>query len=145
MSKERCHCSFPYCKKWFPLIFSCFLHWRSDARVLKAKKRSFERLLEADLHGASSLLFRTSWSSRSSLLGSNIHLTHEILNHTYPPVPLNTVSSPMGKKRKYYVEHPNSIKIILESIGGKVKLEARIHWMGLSTPRHQVCSLSNHC
>ena len=31
------------------------------------------------------------------ILGSNLHLTHEILNHTYPHMPLNTVSSPMGK------------------------------------------------
>ena len=25
-----------------------------------------------------------------------------------------------------------------------MKLEARIHWKELSTPRHEVCSLSNH-
>jgi len=82
----------------------------------QGKKRSFERILEADLRGASSLWFRTSWSSRSSLLGSNLHLTHEILNHTYPPMPLNTGSPPMGKRRKNCVAYPNSVKIILESL-----------------------------
>ena len=145
MSKERFHHFFPQYKKRCPLITTYLLLCRRSALVLKEKKRSFERILEACLHGASSLWFRTSWSSISFIFGSHLHLTHEILNHTYPPMPLNTGSPPMGKRRKDCVAHPNSIKIILESIGGKVKLEARIHWMGLSTPRHQGCSLSNHC
>jgi len=116
MRKERCHRSFPNYKNLCPLITAYLLLWISGARVLNAKKRSFERLLEADLRGASSLWFRTKWSSRSSLLGSNLHLIDEILNHTYPPMPLNTSSSPMGKRRKNCVAYPNSVKIILESL-----------------------------
>ena len=49
-------------------------------------------------------------------LGSNMHLTDEILNHAYPPMPLNTGSPPMGKRRKNCVTYPNSVKIILESL-----------------------------
>ena len=51
-----------------------------------------------------------------SILGSYLHLTHDILNHTYPPMPLNTGSPPMGKGRKNSVAYPNSVKIILESL-----------------------------
>ena len=116
MRKERCHHSFPYCKKRFPVITFGLLLWRSGTQVLKEKKRSFERILKYDLHRASSLWFRTSWILRSSLLGSNIHLTHDILNHTYPPMPLNIGSPPMGKERKNCISYPNSIKIILESL-----------------------------
>ena len=116
MRKERCHCSYPYCKKWFPLIITCLLHWRSGAQVFKEKKRSFERLLEANLRGASPLWFRTSWISRSSLLGYNIHITHEILNHSYPPMPSNTGSPAMGKRKRNYVSYPKFVKIILEPL-----------------------------
>ena len=132
MSKKWCHHSFPYCKKWCPLSTACLLHWRSGSRVFKEKKRSFKRILEADLRGASSLWFRTNWISRSSLLGSNLHLTHEILNHAYPPMPLNTGSTPMGKGRKNCVSYSNYVKIILESwrqgeVRGKEPLEGTLN------------------
>ena len=145
MRKEWCHHFYPYCKKRYPLNTACFLHWRSGARVFKAKReasRGFLNLASVEPHPYG---LGTSWSSRSSLFGSYLHLTHEILNHTYPPMPLNIGSSPIEQRRKNCVAYPNSAKIILESIGGKVKLEARIHWMGLSTPSHQGCSISNHC
>ena len=99
----------------------------------QGKKRSFERILEADLRGASSLWLRTSWSLRSSLFGSNLHLT--LRSST---IPLNTGSHPMGQRRKNCVAYPNSVKIILDS------LETRSHWKELSTPRHEGFSLSTH-
>ena len=88
---------FPLLPKVVPPYHRMFASLEKRCLSFEGQKRSFERILEACLCGASSLWFRTIWSLRSSLLGSNIHLTHEILNHTYPPMPLNTSSSPMEK------------------------------------------------
>lgn len=126
-----------------PLTSFCLLHWRRGAQVFKEKRevsRGFSKLSFMEPHPYG---LGTSWSLRSFIFGSYIHLTHDILYHTYHPIILNTISSPMGEKRKNCVAYPNSVKIILESIGGKVKLEARIHWKELSTLRHKGCSLSN--
>ena len=138
MRKEWFHCFYPCYKKCYPLSTACLLHWRSSARVFKAKReasRGFLKLTSMEPH---TYVLGTSWSSRSSLFGSYLHLMHEIINHTYPPIPLNTSSSPMGEGRKNCVVYPKSIKIILDS------LEGRSHWKELSTPRHKGCSLSNH-
>ena len=96
----------------------------------KGKKGSFERLLEAYLRGASSLWFRITWSSRSFIFWSSFHLIHHFLNHSYPPMPLNTGSSPMGERGKNCVEHLKSFKIILEL------LEERWSWRKLSIGRN---------
>ena len=78
----------------YHFLFASLEEWCSS---FQGKKRSFERILKVDLHGGSSLWFRTSWSLRSFILGSYLHLTHEILNHSYPPMPLNTSSPPWEK------------------------------------------------
>ena len=113
MSKEWFHHFYTYFKKRYPLNTACFLHWRIGAGVFKEKReasRGFSKLAFVEPHPYG---LGTTWSSRSSLFGTPFHLTHEILNHTYPPMPLNTGSSPM-ERRKNCVSYPHSVKIILE-------------------------------
>ena len=107
---------FPLLPKAVPPYHHLFASLEKWCLSFEGKKRSFKRIFKDYLCGASSLWFRTTWSSRSSLLVSYLHLTHEILNHTYPPMPLNTGSPPMGKRRKNCVSYPNSVKIIHESL-----------------------------
>ena len=112
---------FPLLPKVVPPYHHLFASLEKRCSSFEGKKRSFKRILKACLCGASSLWFRTRWSSRSSLLGSNPHLTNDILNHTYPPMPLNTSPSPMGQRRKNCVSYPNSVKTILESLEARFR------------------------
>ena len=110
---------FPFIKMVLPPQHHFLSSPKAWCSSFKGKKGSFERLLEAFLHGASSLWFRITWSTRPPLIGSPFHLIHHFLNHLYPPMPLNTDAFPMGKMRNNCVEHPNSIKIILELLEEK--------------------------
>ena len=47
------------------------------------------------------------WSSRSLIVGSLLHLTHEVLNLFYPFMPLNNSLPLMGKVGKNMLLHAN--------------------------------------
>ena len=45
----------------------------------------------------------TTWSSRSIIIGSSLHVTNNIINLLYPPMSLINSLAPMGKRGDYVI------------------------------------------
>ena len=69
------------------------------------------KILEAWMHGNLIPRLLDHLGSRSILVGYPLHLTHDILNHPYPPMAISIGSPPMGKRRKIMLQHHYSGQI----------------------------------
>ena len=103
---KRCHYLFPMYNMRCSPGNSLFPWTRSDAWVIKEKMK-----LREDSWSFPSWnlipMFQNTWSSRSLIVGSCLHLTHEFLNLSYPLMNLNTNLPLMGKRRNNVLFHPN--------------------------------------